>query len=98
VTEPAERPPELRAEATDLAVGRPADDENAGTAARSHDTAAQFADDAVETVLSAADDIESLLETEPADSPPTAVRRQVRKKISTICSSRCRWNTKGVRR
>jgi hypothetical protein len=73
VTEPAERPPELRAEATDLAVGRPADDENAGTAARSHDTAAQFADDAVETVLSAADDIESLLETEPADSPPTAV-------------------------
>ena len=73
VTEPAERPPELRAEATDLAVGRPADDENAGTAARSHDTAAQFADDAVETVLSAADDIESLLETEPADLPPTAV-------------------------
>jgi hypothetical protein len=73
VTEPAERPPELRAEATDLAVGRPADDENAGTAARSHDTAAQSADDAVETVLSAADDIESLLETEPADSPPTAV-------------------------
>jgi hypothetical protein len=73
VTEPAERPPELRAEATDLAVGRPADNENAGTAARSHDTAAQSADDAVETVLSAADDIESLLETEPADSPPTAV-------------------------
>ena len=74
VTEPAERPPELGAEATDLAVGRPADDENAGTAARSHDTAAQSADDAVETVLSAADDIESLLETEPADSPPTAVQ------------------------
>jgi hypothetical protein len=72
VTEPAERPPELGAEATDLAVGRPADDENVGTAARSHDTAAQSADDAVETVLSAAD--ESLLETEPADSPPTAVQ------------------------
>ena len=55
-------------------MGRPADDENAGTAARSHDTAAQSADDAVETVWSAADDIELLLETEPADSPPTAVQ------------------------
>ena len=67
VTEPAEPPPELRAEATDLAVGRRADDENAGTAAQSHDTAAQSADDAVETALSDADDIESLLETEPAE-------------------------------
>jgi hypothetical protein len=72
MTEPAEPPPEFRAEATDLAVGRPADDENAGTTARSHDAAAQSADDAVETALSDADDIESLLETEPADSPPTA--------------------------
>ena len=98
VTEPAERPPELGAEATDLAVGRPADDENAGTAARSHDTAAQSADDAVETVLSAADDIESLLETEPADSPPTAVQPTSPQEDSTICSSRCRWNTKRVRR
>jgi hypothetical protein len=74
VTEPAEPTPELRAEATDLAVGRRADDENAGTAAQSHDTAAQSADDAVETVLSAADDIEALLETEPADSLPTALQ------------------------
>jgi hypothetical protein len=73
MTEPAEPPLELRAEATDLAVGRLADDENAGTNARSYDTAAQSTDDAVETALSAAVDIESLLETEPADSPPPAV-------------------------
>jgi hypothetical protein len=99
VTEPAEPTPELRAEATDLAVGRRADDENAGTAAQSHDTAAQSADDAVETGFSAAVTTSNrcLRPSQPIRCRRPR-RRQVRKKISTICSSRCRWNTNRVRR
>jgi hypothetical protein len=72
-TEPAE-PLQLGAEGADLAAGFPADDENAGTAQQSRDSTAQSADDAVETALSAADDLDSLLEEEPVRPLPQAAQ------------------------
>ncbi len=72
--EEAEPALEFHAAAANLAAEVPANDENRGIIEPAEDDGGPPAAGALETTWSAADDVESLLEAEPVDPPPTAAQ------------------------